>query len=577
MFLSILFCNENSLALTAPSHAGDHPDILSRFTQWVLGTGCCLDPSKLLAIGSSRLHLFAITSHSLVASTPTTSLAPFIKHESDVLGLLPISRDDVAEDGIAVHAINSNQSSVRSLVASDQQLRNTLALNDIHLSITTDLVGTQGQVMNKDGKFPMLAHYVDLGSVWTIPTTVWAVGLARNPVVTFQGDPRYAYYSSRWATLDDAIEAFVRDYPGARTRSLALDDKILADARKVSPEYAELVSLGLRQALAGIEITVPRKSDGTYDTSDVLSFLKDTGNSRRVNPTETMLLVGTPYPSISGNTNKTEVVGFEHSANMIIMVLAHARTSGDGSILSRYYTTLKGWATHISNNALSPSQQTTDALTHGGITDLGVKGIVAVAAMAQISEALGDAAAVREFQTSATNLTRLWTDTSLISETLLWEYSTPGSVGMMYNLFADRLLQLNVFPQSIYDAADIYLLSATNETYGAPLSRGSGSMTRSDWSMFSAAVASATARDRLISGVHARALFNSANGPFSNSYNAETGEATMPSSGFATPRDVLHPRLEYTKQNDLRRIPIGAFVSFLCTPTFSLLHEGKDR
>ncbi|KAF7329563.1 hypothetical protein MKEN_00219200 [Mycena kentingensis (nom. inval.)] len=487
---------------------------------------------------------------------------------------------DLAEDSTVFHAIASDQPNRQSLVASDVMLRNAIASNSTTLSFTSDLAGTTGQVRNSDGKFPVLAHYLDLGSVSTIPTTAWVMGIVRDPVVTFQGENRHGYYWSKWPTVADAINAFITDFPAAKSRALALDDKILADANKISSDYADLVSLGLRQALAGVEITVPRQSDGTYNTSDVLAFLKDTGNSQRVNPTETIYALmpallylnstllgallepmfrfqtssaygnvyaapdlGTPYPSVPGNSQNNEGVAVEHSANMIIMALAHARASGDGSLISRYYTTLKKWGDYLVNNTLSTSQQTSDARTtvlgqtRGGITNLGVKGIVGVAAMAQISEVVQDGEAAQAFQAAAANLTQTWTTLSSFSGALAWEYSTPGSNGMMYNLFADKLLQLGAFPDAIYAAEDKSFGSVA--TYGIPLSSDSNSMARSDWSMFSAGAAvSDTARDHLISGVHSRAMLNSANGTFSNLYNVLTGAGVAQGAspnGFATP------------------------------------------
>ena len=50
-------------------------------------------------------------------------------------------------------------------------------------------------------------------------------------------------------------------------------------ASNKSIEYADLVALGTRQAMAGLEITVSVKLDGSVNTSDVQAFMKDSGNS----------------------------------------------------------------------------------------------------------------------------------------------------------------------------------------------------------------------------------------------------------------------------------------------------------
>ena len=50
-------------------------------------------------------------------------------------------------------------------------------------------------------------------------------------------------------------------------------------ASNKSIEYADLVALGTRQAMAGLEITVSVNLDGSVNTSDVQAFMKDSGNS----------------------------------------------------------------------------------------------------------------------------------------------------------------------------------------------------------------------------------------------------------------------------------------------------------
>ena len=57
-------------------------------------------------------------------------------------------------------------------------------------------------------------------------------------------------------------------------RAHAFDQQITSDAGKVSLDYSELLSVSLRQAFAGSEITVAKNADGSFDKSDVLIFTK---------------------------------------------------------------------------------------------------------------------------------------------------------------------------------------------------------------------------------------------------------------------------------------------------------------
>jgi hypothetical protein len=56
-----------------------------------------------------------------------------------------------------------------------------------------------------DHGIPVLAHAVDLGMTDTITNVAWAVGIVRDPVLTFLGVNRHAYYWSQYTTLDDAV------------------------------------------------------------------------------------------------------------------------------------------------------------------------------------------------------------------------------------------------------------------------------------------------------------------------------------------------------------------------------------
>lgn len=75
------------------------------------------------------------------------------------------------------------------------------------------------------------------------------------------------------------IDAFVTDYANALQNAIALDDKILGDASKVSSKYADLVSISTRQVLASLDITVANGADGALNESDVKIFMKDMGQS----------------------------------------------------------------------------------------------------------------------------------------------------------------------------------------------------------------------------------------------------------------------------------------------------------
>lgn len=72
------------------------------------------------------------------------------------------------------------------------------------------------------------------------------------------------------------VSFFVGDYMNALNSANAFDQQIQNDASKISADYAYIVALSIRQSLASMEITVSQNSDGSFNSSDVLVFMKGT-------------------------------------------------------------------------------------------------------------------------------------------------------------------------------------------------------------------------------------------------------------------------------------------------------------
>jgi hypothetical protein len=70
--------------------------------------------------------------------------------------------------------------------------------------------------------------------------------------------------------------------------------------------------------------------------------------------------------------------------------------------------------------------------------------------------------------------------------------------GLLYNLYADRLLGLNFVDQSVYDMQSAWYLKFTDFPYGVPLD-SRHTWTKADWEMFCAAIASPPTQGMFIS------------------------------------------------------------------------------
>ena len=64
------------------------------------------------------------------------------------------------------------------------------------------------------------------------------------------------------------------DYSNAVESAESFDSQVQSDAFKISSDYAAIVALSIRQAFASTEITISKNADGSFNTSDVLIFMK---------------------------------------------------------------------------------------------------------------------------------------------------------------------------------------------------------------------------------------------------------------------------------------------------------------
>ncbi|TDL28033.1 DUF1793-domain-containing protein [Rickenella mellea] len=399
--------------------------------------------------------------------------------------------------------------------------------------------------------FPVFGISVDLGTITkTFSSNVWLLGLLRDPVVQYSNgegnnELRSPYFWSQYPTAQAAISFLLNDFTRARDAGNAMDAKILGDAQKISSPYADMVTLSARQALSAVDITLKKENNGSWNTSDVKAFFKNMGGvgGPGVNAVDMLFStfpaylylnpaiagyllspllefqssklyalpyaahdIGLAYPNATGNSNPHNE-GIEQSANMLIMTLAHAQFSGDGTLISKYYPLLRTWADYLVNNTLSPDAQTTsDSLTSANQTNLAIKGIIGIAAMSKISEFIGDHSFTTHYQTVSSSYESEWQSLSLAADGshLLANYGLQSSSGLMYNLFADKLLQLNVVPNTVYQAQTNFTLqSSKGSPYGLPIDSSTPTKSRTDWMIFAASSASDSAtRDELVLQVH---------------------------------------------------------------------------
>ncbi|KAJ8483511.1 hypothetical protein ONZ51_g4652 [Trametes cubensis] len=484
-----------------------------------------------------------------------------------------------AQDGIAYYAM-ANRSGLTWQIDNDTNSRGQFHDHGVLTNTFTTAFAPISPT------FTVFAISVDLGSSTTFGPVTWAVGYVRNPSISYTTpdsnvEQLRPYFVTRYGVnnIGAAIDAWTTSFSDIQARAIAFDEAVMGNASKVSSHYVDLVSLATRQTLGSLDITVSTDSTGQPNASDVRIFMKDIGSStvtERVNPVERIYAalpallyvnaslvgpllrplldaqdnlttpyaapdIGTAYPNATGVDTSQISLGVEQTGNMLIMLYAHARFSGDGSLLSSHYDLTKRWANYLVNQVLTSSNQNdADGQGAANMTNLVIKGIIGVKAMAEISRALGQDLDAQQYDSHAAALVGSWQSlaTSSDQQHILGTYGDQSSWALMYNIYADLLLGTNIVSQTLLKSQTAFYNSLFNSgnllSYGIPLDSFFGHQTSAAWQLFTAAtVQDSGVQGRLIDGVWARANYNGTSGTFPDAYDASTGATTSGTAGPA--------------------------------------------
>lgn len=354
---------------------------------------------------------------------------------------------------------------------------------------------------------------------------------------------------------------FYNDYSESSSLATDLDNQVASDSLAAAGQnYLTITSLSVRQAFGALQFT--------NTDSNPLIFLKEISSNSDIEtvdviyPTIPVLIYTNPkllayvldplfinqenghYP----NTNAIHDLGtfpiakgypdgsdepmpLEECGNMIIMALAYAQRASDTAYLSTHYAILKQWAGYLVDEALIPANQlSTDdfAGTLANQTNLALKGIIGLRAMSEIAKLTGNTDDETTFGNTATSYISQWQgyaiNTAADPPHTTLSYGDGDSHGLLYNLYANSLLGFgyDFVPQSVYDMQSNFYPTVALE-YGVPLDTRH-TWTKSDWEMFTAAIASVSTRDLFISKLANWINVTPTQLPLTDLYDAATGD-----------------------------------------------------
>ncbi|KAL4757432.1 glutaminase GtaA [Aspergillus foveolatus] len=413
--------------------------------------------------------------------------------------------------------------------------------------------------------WPVFGFAHDLGSISSSTRVLFSIGLTQREAIQYSGSsstlsPLPALWTSYFSTALDALDFFHHDYQKSNSLSSDLDRRIAQDSvAAAGHDYLTITSLSIRQAFAATQLCGPANdpylfmkeisSNGNMNTVDVIfpahpvflytnpALLKyllrphfEIQESGNYPNSYAMHDIGAHYPNATGHLDgNDEPMPLEECGNMVIMALAYAQKARDTGYLESHYTILRRWTEYLIEDSLYPANQISTDDFAGPLanqTNLALKGIIGIEAMSVIASLAGDSDDKKNLTNYAHDYIEKWqilgiTRNTTYPHTTL-SYGSNESHGLLYNLYADRELRLNLVPQSVYDMQSNFYPTIQGQ-YGVPLDTRH-QYTKGDWELFTAAVASVSTRDMFIKLLAQWINETPTNRPLTDLYDTVTGD-----------------------------------------------------
>ena len=391
-----------------------------------------------------------------------------------------------------------------------------------------------------------------------------------------------AYYQRTGKTITQALREFYDRRHEILERCAAFDEALLTEARsKGGEDYALILSAAYRQTIAahklvadldGTPLFISKENDSngcaatvdvsypsvplflmycpelvrgmlrpifrfarmpvwTYDFAphDVGRYPILTGQvygARQRAKHQAMGIAHPPYylyPATADAYLLHRQMPVEESADMLLMVASCGKADGDYTLAKENLDLLQQWCRYLQEFGNDPGEQlcTDDFAGHlAHNVNLSAKAILGIAAFGQILQALGQGEKAEAYFRQAKEMMESWLVRADAGGYTRLAFGGSGW-SMKYNLVWDRLLGLDLIPDTFYEK-EIASYLPRMERYGLPLdSRAPYSKT--DWILWTAAMAAEEDFPKFVTPVADYLRQTDTRVPFSDYYDTETG------------------------------------------------------
>ncbi|MBO9204309.1 MULTISPECIES: glutaminase family protein [Niastella] len=355
-------------------------------------------------------------------------------------------------------------------------------------------------------------------------------------------------------TIEGQLADAAKEYKTVMEKCAAFNKELNTEATNVGGnKYAHLCALAYRQSIAAhtlvkspkgemLWLSKENNSGGFINTVDVtypsaplyllynpelvqgmLNGIFQFSETGKYNHPWAAHDLGT-YPAANGQTYG-EPMPVEESGNMIILTAAIAKMQRNANYAKLHWKTLTTWVDYLTKEGLDPKTQlcTDDFAGHlARNANLSVKAIVAIACYAQMAEQLGETATAKKYREIAESMVPKWMEMADAGDHYSLTFDNKDTWSQKYNLIWDKVLNLRLFPQKVYDTETQYYLTK-QQKFGLPLDSRK-TYTKNDWILWTATFAPQQDQfEKLITPVYRHSLETASRVPLNDFYDAITG------------------------------------------------------